>query len=1123
MTRLSRANIPNGQAGVGNPVPSRMRIPLQGVFKTALGGASPGDGRGWRRRWSGWFDRAIASRQPTVIPGPGLRGLICMVVANLCAAPLLASSGDYLVDVWTTEAGLPNSSVTAVAQTPDGYLWVGTYNGLARFDGVRFVNFAPGGTPELASARIRRLYCDDGGTLWINTYDGSLTSYRHGRFQLEWVGDGSPDAAVTLISQRGDGPVFLLRTGDLIRHRGPVTGATNAWQVLRPPGAGSGELAVEDGAGVIWRRGRDQKLWCLSGDEFRAVPTNSGLAGTVINALVKDRQGRVWVGTDKEFAVWEDGRFADRTPTNSSGPVNVRFLHVARNGDVWVTADDKVLRASGRQWVAEAEACRGVFTGYRDRLGMHDDGAGGVWIYDYGKGLYHVRADGRARPLTVDDDFPGERVDCFFEDREGNLWAGVDRGGLVRVRERRFTVLSPGDSPVAKAAVTVAEDREGAIWVGTFGGGLHRWMEEEWESFTMPGGPRQGFVFSLFPDADRRLWLSAGEEDLYTGQAGQFQAVTPAVHGVKAVLVARDGRVWLGTKNGLAMLTRGQLRRFTPEDGVQRVDVRALAEAPDGVIWAGAGDGTLYRVENNRAEAFRARDPWAGHAIWSLLVDADGIVWAGTFRGGLLRLERGEFARCMSQHGLPDDVVSQLLDDGRGWLWIGSQQGVFRVHKTELKLLARGRQRGVNCTAYGRYDGLPSLECSGGYQPAAWRTSDGTLLFATLKGVASIRPGEFTVNQLPPPVSIEEVLLDGRPSRPQELVPSVTQPPGERYAPIEVPPGKRQIEFRYTALSFVSPDRVRFRYQLEGVDRDWIEAGSARRSVTYSFVRPGEYRFRIAACNNDGIWNNDGAGVLLRVQPFFYQTWWFYGALGFAGIGAVAAVVRRVVVRDMRLKLERLERQRAVERDRARIAKDIHDDLGAGLTHITLLTELARRSPAAETPTHLTHITDTARELTRAMDETVWAINPGNDSLEGLMTYATKFAQEYLNVAGIRCRLDLPAQLPPCMLEAEARHNLYLAIKEALNNVVKHAHATEVWIRVAVRKGECSVVIEDNGRGLGDPAGRTETPSADRISSGHGLGNLEKRLAACGGRCAVTSEQGRGTRIELTLRLPGRS
>jgi len=1022
-----------------------------------------------------------------------------------------ASAGDYLIDITTGEKGLPNSSVTAIAQTADGYLWVGTYNGLARFDGERFVKYYPENTPALRHARIRRLVTGSDGTLWISAHDGSITSFRNGKFSLEWVGDGVADSAATLISSRSNRPTFLLRTGEFIRRS--ERNGTNYWEVVRPPSAGPGQQVAEDATGTIWCAGRDQKIYRLIRNGFEALPGNGGLDGADLNVLTADGHGRIWLATDREFALWNGARFEAMTPTNGPAVSNVTFLRVLSNGDVWSIANDRLRKSRGREWVLEVEEARGLFTGWRERTGLHEDSKGGVWLYDYGRGMLHIRSDGRVRQLTAEESFPGERVDAFLEDREGNIWAGVDRGGLVRVREKKFSVLLPGEGAGARTTVSVTEDAAGAIWVGTFGGGLHRWLHNDWQTFTLPGGTRRGFVFSVAPDEDGKLWTSAGEEDLYSGSDGKFAPFSPAVHGVKSLLRASDGRLWVGTKSGLGVIARGQFRQFTQEQGVSRTDVRALAEDTAGAIWAGMGDGTLYRIASNAVTAFRAQDAWAGQPIWSVLADANGVVWAGTFRGGLLRFQDGKFVRMTTKDGLPDDVICQLLDDGAGRLWAGTKQGIFHAEKAELDAFAAGRTGNINCTAYGRYDGLPSLECSDSYQPAAWRTRDGRLLFTTLRGVVSLRPGEVAVNALPPPVVIEGALVDG-----QEQKAEIFAVPSSR---LEIPPGKQQIKIEFTGLSFISPDRVRFKYKLEDLDREWSEPTTTR-YAQYNYLPPGEHHFIVTACNNDGVWSEKGASLRLVVLPHFYETWTFKVAAGAAVVGLVILAVRRVYARRLRRQLEQLERQRAIERDRARIAKDIHDDLGAGLTHIALLSELARRDTADEMPNHVSQISEMARELTRNMDEIVWAVDPQNDTLDSLVSYVSKFAQEYLSVAGIRCRLDVPAELPPHNLPAEVRHNLFLAIKEALNNVVKHARATEVWLRVIVRPLSFCVVIEDNGCGLisdNNDGSNGNHAQRHRISTGHGLVNMEKRLTTIGGKCVFASEPGRGTRAELNVDL----
>jgi signal transduction histidine kinase len=385
----------------------------------------------------------------------------------------------------------------------------------------------------------------------------------------------------------------------------------------------------------------------------------------------------------------------------------------------------------------------------------------------------------------------------------------------------------------------------------------------------------------------------------------------------------------------------------------------------------------------------------------------------------------------------------------------------------------------------------------------------------------AVRPGEVAANALPPPVVLEGVTVDGQEQKPEVMTSSPQHPGPMPWQRLVVPPGKQQIKIQFTGLSFVSPDRVRFKYKLNGLDREWNDPGPVR-SAQYNSLPPREYRFQVKACNNDGVWNEDGAVLALVVLPHFYETWTFKVAAGIAGAGVLVLAVRRIFVGRLRRRVELLERQQAIERDRARIAKDIHDDLGAGLTHIALLSELARRDAPQEMPIHVSQISDMARELTRNMDEIVWAVDPQNDTLDSLVTYVSKFAQDYLSAAGIRCRLDVPAELPPYVLPAEVRHNLFLTIKEALNNVVKHARATEVWLRVIIQPLAFCVIAEDNGCGLGernDKSNGASVAPAGRISSGHGLLNMERRLVAIGGRCVIHSQPGQGTRVELNIDL----
>jgi ligand-binding sensor domain-containing protein/signal transduction histidine kinase len=1031
---------------------------------------------------------------------------LTLTIAVVCGAPATAApdgsaaAREYLVDVWDTDRGLPNSFVTSITQTPDGYLWVATQNGLLRFDGIRFTAFDPDNTPELKHARIEHVFVDAAGTLWVNTYDGSLTSLRDGVFRHEWGGSGAIEFEAFLAESRVDRATFVLDRGAVIRRS--FTSAIREWDILRPPGSELVPLFARDASGVVWIRSIDHRLWRLSDRALEPAATD-GLVGTRIQCIASDASGRIWVGTDAEVAVFEDGRFRTMTPTNGESRLDVSLLFFTRDGGHWVVANGRARKARDRAWIWADEIGRGLTGPYRQSINALEDRGGGVWFTHYGKGVLHVRSTGRARWITSADGLPGNRVKFGLEDREGNIWLAVDRGGLVRLRDAQFHVLTITDGHSRSPVSSIAEGADGAIWIGSMGGGLQRYRGDAITRFALPTATAGGFVFSVFPDERGRVWLSADEEDLFYFDGEAVRRSPASVHGIKTMLVDRREGLWLGTKTGLFLLTDDGMRAFGPEDGFERRDVRALASGSDGSVWIGSGDGTIYQWQNGRLTPLRAGDAGTRYPVWSLLAGDERTVWAGTFRGGLLRLRGGRFTRYTTKEGLPSNIICQVLEDGSGHLWIGSSNGIFRVAKNSIDAFDRRAVASIPVVNYGRSDGLPTLECSGNYQPSAWRARNGRLWFATSKGIVSIDPNLPTLDAPPPRVILEELRLD------QETVAlraaSNDAANGSAEPALQIASGPHRLEFRYTGVSFSTPDQVRFRYRLEGLEQGWIDAG-IQRSAQYSYLPPGDYRFRVAASHGDGRWSTDEVALAFRVLPHFSETWWFRASVMLAALVFVAGTVRYVSMKRLRRKLDRLEFQQALERDRGRIARDIHDDLGAGLTQITLLSELARREPVAEMHGHLGQISDTARELTLAVDEIVWAVNSRHDTLEGLVTYVCQFAQQYLTVAGIQCRLDMPAQFQPLRLTSDVRHNVFLAVKEVLNNIVKHAHAREVWLRLAQDRAGFTLVVEDDGQGF-----------ARGRDFGQGLHNLQDRLSGIGGRCHVASEPGSGTRVELRV------
>jgi signal transduction histidine kinase/ligand-binding sensor domain-containing protein len=1014
-----------------------------------------------------------------------------------------AASEDYLVDTWDTDNGLPSSTVTSIAQTPDGYLWVGTYNGLARFDGARFVTFDPVNTPALTRTRVQGLYRDANGTLWINTFRGGLTSYRAGVFRNELPDQSAFDLHTMLVASSTNQVTFVSQFGDVLQR--DLVKMDPDWKKFAPPPETHPIFQCVDGRGTLWFLTRDAHILQFTDGVFKILPNDGALADSQIYTLVADARGQVWAGAENEIARWNGNQFEAMTPTNSEADIQPILLFPTRSGAMWVLDGDRLRKMSGRAWVAEAKPWRGLLGAASGRtMGAHEDREGGLWFNHYGNGIFHITPEGKYERLTSQENLPGDRVGAWFQSGDDGIWAGVDHGGLARLRDRQFHVIGTAEGLPARTALSVYADTNGAVWIGTAGGGLSRWLGGKIRSFNVGMSAAENFIFSIAPRPDGGMWLSAAEgENLYQFQHGQVQRVSWDVHGVKSILTDRSGRVWMGTKNGI-VFSDGNDRRILGTNGAGVLpSVRALAQTPDGNIWAGADDGTIYRCEPGGLTAHHPQSALADQPIYSLLADAEGTLWAGTFRGGLLRFKNGTFSRIGEKQGLPAEIISQILEDKHGRLWLGTHQGIYCVTKSDLNAIADGGSNALNYVTYGRHAGLPALECSDGYQPACWHGADGKLWFTTVRGVVWVDPDELTTKSSPPPVVIEELRVDG------ETVPLSG-------GKIIVPPGHKQFDFRFTALSFDAGDRARFRYQLAGFDSGWVNADTLR-TAHYGPLPPHNYRFRVVACNSEGVWNTTGATLEFEVRPFFYQTWWFRILAGVIIVGGVAFAVRRVVTRKYRRQLALMQQQHAVERDRARIARDIHDDIGAGLTQITLLTELARREPE-QTGSNLERISDSARTLTRAMDEIVWAVDPQHDTLDGLMDYISAYAEDFLRTAGIRCRMNLPMTLPALRVSAELRYNLFLALKEALNNVVKHAAATEVRLQLESGTEFFTLIIEDNGCGL-SAADKLNEPSAspDRLASGSGLDNMEQRLVAIGGRCKIHSPPGQGTRVELTV------
>jgi len=474
--------------------------------------------------------------------------------------------------------------------------------------------------------------------------------------------------------------------------------------------------------------------------------------------------------------------------------------------------------------------------------------------------------------------------------------------------------------------------------------------------------------------------------------------------------------------------------------------------------------------------------------------------------------------RFTSENGLPNDYVSQILEDGWDSLWFAGNQGVFKVRTRDFDDVASGTATRLWPVVYGRSEGVRGLQASFDYCPNSLRAQGNRLFFSMLSGLAEVRLKYAELNYRQPSVFIERIVGDEKTFAAYQNFGGAA--PTNGTAPLELcglaterelhlPPGLQLLQFEFTASSYVSPDNVQFRYQLEGLDKNWVDAGT-RRVASYTHPPPGSYRFKVIACNDDGIWNKTGAALTVVVEPFYWETVWFKLTLTAIIFLALCGGLVLLLRRRHRLEVERLEHQRALEEERMRIARDLHDDLGVGLTEIGLLGDLAGTSTGLpeNSRERLKEITGRARNLAASLDEIVWAINPANDTSQSLMDYFFPYAQRLLSSASIRCRLEVLEPLPPGSLSAEDRHEFFHAFKEALNNIIRHANATQVQITVSAAGGDLMIRVADNGCGLA---------AISRTGSHHGLTGMRERLLRLGGSCEITSENGNGTTVQFII------
>ncbi|MGC3961098.1 MAG: two-component regulator propeller domain-containing protein [Verrucomicrobiota bacterium] len=994
---------------------------------------------------------------------------------------LPALGQEFSVRYWHTEDGLPDEEINAISQTPDGYLWIGTYNGLARFDGEKFKVFNTESNPELPDSRICNLLTDREGTLWIGTLDGNLTLKKGNHFEPV-----QPPVPFRVDQNKTRSPGSWL------------------WSF-------HSDLII-DGEGSIWWQVPDKGIARLKAGLWTVFTPSNGLPSGYVRQIACDHDGHVWVEINGQLYCYYDEQWNLRQPEvqfEGKGavlaPAVKGGLWVAEPRVSWPVDGGLVRRLENQQWQPPTLTIPPMHSPYWVEVScLLEDGTGHLWIGANFGGLSYFdrlgqRHDQSLRILQAEQTIA---ILYLFEDRQGNIWAGSN-SGLYRLTPQPLSMLPL--RPDNQQIFTTCATPDGTVWVGTETSGVFHY---EAGSFTSIGGdwnlniPQ---IFCLVSDSQSNLWAGTSS-GLFQLRDGRFHSVPQPMqlktNWISAIFQDHAGTLWFGTATGLFSYGNGNFTAYAPA-----VDVRCIAEDNTGDLWVGTMGNGLFRLPSGNSRTLSSVKSFPSVDARALLCDQAGTLWVGGWGSGLFRRHQNTFVNFTSADGLPSERIGYISTDNHGRLWLLSNNGIIGIASESLQNYERGKSLPLLWLHFSSKEGLANRLCSSWGQPVCAKTSDGCLWFPFMDQLCVFNPAEALSKFVAPNVLVESLLADGK-----ELSPLS----GESLHCVS---GTRRFEFHYSAIDLLESDVLCFQYKLEGMDQDWVNAGN-RRTAYYSKLPPGNYTFRMMVGERNGRWYEAPTPIQIQVIPRFWEIRWVQILVTICLVLGIAGFFAHKTRREFQRRWEWTEMQNAVERERMRIARDIHDDLGSSLTHIAQLSELAQADIAQpkQAKIHIDEIFTTARGVARSVDEIVWAIDPQNDSLELSVAYILNTAQHYLRTGGIRCRLDLPETLPDCSFSSSIRHHLYLAVREALHNIVKHASASEVQLGLNVNTDLkwLTITIADNGVGfVVTPNGSSVVPARLGAGDGHGLENMMHRLKSVGGRCELVSQPGRGTTIRL--------
>jgi len=917
----------------------------------------------------------------------------CIFVARGYALDPTTPLRNYGRQGWNFENGLPQNTVQALAQSADGFLWIGTEAGLVRFDGVRFVVFDKNSTPAFPGNDIQSLVTTPDGALWIVTNAGTFR-WQGGVLAAVKSEDNIPKDVAVKLANRSE-------------HQNPTATLI-------------GDYAVVTTNSVVEIARAKPNSSRASNAVARLAIGKDLPAGVKITVLLADREGALWIGTSAGLVRWVKGT-VDRFP------------------------------------VVDLLATRTV-------LSLSEDREGDLWVGTEADGLQVLR-DRLFTEVSSQQGLPSDHISTVMEGERGSMWVGTQDEGLVSIARdatgdwHAFRALNVLKGLSSNVILSMAAAANGDLWVGT-PDGLNRISGSRVQVFTSADGLPDDLIRSLYTDADGSLWIGTRRGlTHWFAQKGELKGKPDAAHtetfthlnGLGSDLlgaITRDnkGDLWVATLAGLSRLHHGAIENFTTANGLPDNIVTALLPLPDGMLLAGTQSH--------------------GWSLWN----------------------SREFSPVMV--GGQKDSIHAILDDQLGHLWFATSGGIARCDRSKNE---DAQSICTNWMEYGTADGLPSRETATNSHPAAWRSSDGLLWFATPRGLVEVDPAHFPANALPPPVVLEGFQVD-----------DVAQPLTRDGSTIKISPGRAHFEFDYAGLSLMAPNRVSYRFMLEGFDRGWTQAGG-RRAAYYTNIPPGHYTFRVQATNNNGVWNTEGAALQFDLQPHYYQTAWFKVLMLAAAVILIAAVWRQ--------RLRQSEKEfRAVLAERTRIAREIHDTLAQGYVGVSVqlevLSELLRKCKEAEAMSQLNKIREYVREGLSDARQSIWGLRT-QDTTENTLPVRLRRIADAANEDNLSASFSLHGAYR--VLDPKTESEMLRIAQEAINNVKRHSGANTVQIQLEYRLNEVELIVQDNGKGVA-------SDSSSGPSSGHfGIAGMRERATEIQGTLRVESVAGMGTTVRLSV------